>query len=88
MGTAQYQEHDELQRIYWRCRRGMLELDLLLRDFLDNDYKDLGKQHKKAFNRLIDYPDNVLLELLLGRTISSDQEIQRVIKKIRSVTSH
>ena len=31
----------ELARLRWKCRRGMLELDLLLRDFLDSGYQDL-----------------------------------------------
>lgn len=81
-------EQDQIQRIYWRCRRGMLELDILLNDFLTRDYNNLAEQTKKTFNRLLDYPDNVLLELLLGRTISSDREIQSVIEKIRAVTTH
>jgi len=85
---ASPKEHDKIQRIYWRCRRGMLELDILLNDFLDKDYNNLDDDTKDAFNRLLDYPDNVLLELLLARTISSDREIQGVIQKIRSITTH
>ncbi len=81
-------EHDQIQRVYWRCRRGMLELDILLNNFLDKDYNNLDNNTKNVFNRLLDYPDNVLLELLLGRTISSDREIQGVIQKIRTITTH
>ncbi len=85
---ASPKEQDKIQRVYWRCRRGMLELDILLNDFLSKDYINLPEEAKNAFNRLLDYPDNVLLELLLGRTISSDQEIQGVIQKIRTLTTH
>ncbi|VAW81138.1 Succinate dehydrogenase flavin-adding protein, antitoxin of CptAB toxin-antitoxin [hydrothermal vent metagenome] len=85
---ASPKEQDKIHRVYWRCRRGMLELDILLNNFLSKDYIKLAENDKNAFNRLLDYPDNVLLELLLGRTISSDQEIQGVIQKIRTLTTH
>ena len=28
-------------RVYWRCRRGMAELDVFLHGFLKNDYQNL-----------------------------------------------
>ena len=81
-------DHDKIQRIYWRCRRGMLELDILLKEFLNREYNHLDNKSREVFNSLLDYPDNVLLELLLGRSISSDREIQGVIEKIRAITTH
>lgn len=74
--------------VYWRCRRGMLELDLLLQGFYKSDYKGLCVQEKQIFLRLLDYPDGILYELLLGGTISTDEEINRVIKQIRAVATH
>ncbi len=76
------------QQLYWRCRRGMLELDIMLQGFFQKDYNRLDETGKKAFIRLLDLPDAVLLELLFCRTVSSDQEIDRVIKQIRAVTTH
>lgn len=77
-----------LARLQWRCRRGMLELDLLLRDFLQHGYNGLNDRGRSAFLMLLDYPDAVLLELLMGRATSTDPEINRVVDSIRASTSH
>ncbi|MDD3517604.1 MAG: succinate dehydrogenase assembly factor 2 [Chromatiales bacterium] len=70
-------------RTYWRCRRGMLELDLLLQGFLQRGLDDLDAAGLAAFDRLLDYPDATLLELLMGRMNSSDREVDDVIRRIR-----
>ncbi len=53
-------------RILWRCRRGMKELDLLLERFAREHYEDAPANRKRAFERLLDLPDPVLVALLLG----------------------
>ena len=68
----------------WQCRRGMLELDLLLNNFINKAADRLSQQEKKSFEQLLSYPDQTLLDLLLGNTVSSDDEISEVVKKIQS----
>jgi len=58
-------EHD---RIRWRCRRGLLELDLVLRGFLERRFDQLGPEQRQLFNELLDQPDNDLLDLAMGRS--------------------
>lgn len=57
-------EHD---RIRWRCRRGLLELDLVLKGFLECRFDRLDAEERRLFNELLDEPDNDLLDLALGR---------------------
>ncbi len=73
----------ERDRLRWRCRRGMLELDILLNDFLEQGYESLEKQEKQVFQRLLEYSDQSLFQLLLGQTKTADRECQNVLKKIR-----
>lgn len=73
----------ELNRLRWQCRRGMRELDLLLLQFLDSGYADLDTNAAHAFNRLLDCPDALLLEWLLGRQLPSDKEVADVVQRIR-----
>lgn len=73
-------------QIKWRCRRGMLELDLLLNDFLLKRYGELNDEERSTFVRLLDYPDQTLLELLMGRMKPTDRELVHVIKQIRSAS--
>ncbi len=67
----------------WRCRRGMLELDILLNQFIDNCYTTLCPQQKNSFDQLLDYPDQLLFDLLLGYMPSSDPAISDLVQKIR-----
>jgi antitoxin CptB len=71
-------------RLRWRCRRGMLELDLMLNDFLDQGLEQLDAGEQSIFQRLLDYPDQMLLEMLMGRMVPADKETVHVIGKIRS----
>lgn len=70
-------------RIYWQCRRGMLELDSLLQGFLDRSYSDLDERERKSFEQLLTQNDNLLLEYLMGRTVPMDPDTANVVKKIR-----
>ncbi len=74
----------ELARMRWKCRRGMLELDLLLKAFLDQGYQDLDARGQQRFDVMLDYPDAVLLEWLMGRIRPTDKDVAQLVEKIRS----
>jgi antitoxin CptB len=74
---------DELARLRWRCRRGMLELDLLLGGFLDSGYAALDEDGRRASAELIELPDGELLQCLLGVHTPSHQGWSHVIARIR-----
>ena len=67
----------------WACRRGMLELDILLGDFFDNHYHQLSETDKPLFQALLLYPDQELYEYFLGNRTPQDKEINRVIDVVR-----
>jgi len=70
----------EADRIRWQCRRGLLELDLVLAKFLDRHLENLSSARLAAFKRLLDYPDHDLWDLLNGKTAPPDVESARIIK--------
>lgn len=53
-------------RLRWRSRRGLLENDLILTRFLDGNEQNLTDEEVDAFTRLLDLPDNDLMNLLLS----------------------
>ena len=57
----------EFDRIRWRCRRGLLELDLVLKRFLEHRFDALDAGDRRLFDELLDTPDNDLLDMALGR---------------------
>ena len=71
---------------HWQCRRGMLELDLLLNNFVDKKVENLTQQQKESFELLLSYPDQTLLDLLLGNSVSSDILLSALIKDIQSTS--
>jgi len=76
-------ESDNAVDYHWQCRRGMLELDLLLNNFVDKKINDLTLSQKESFELLLSYPDQTLLDLLLGNSISSDPSLSIIVNKIQ-----
>lgn len=74
------------QTLYWRARRGMLELDIMLQAFLDHDYDAISEAEQFTFVELLAYPDQELLELLLGQAQAEQPAIADVVQKIRHTT--
>ena len=73
----------ELECARWRCRRGMLELDIVLQRFIDNDYKKLSTQQLQQFERLLDLPDQDLWSLITGRQVTSDENLSTVLNLLQ-----
>jgi antitoxin CptB len=73
----------EYSELKWRCRRGMLELDILLNTYLDKTYHTMSQQQGAVFTEVLDYPDQVLLDLLLGNMRSSNTEINSLVADIQ-----
>ena len=74
----------ELDEVLWMCRRGMLELDLLLNNFARTDYNNLDDDAKQEFITLLSYDDPVLYDLLVKKTIAAKAEVRKIVAKINS----
>ena len=48
----------EQRRFAWRCRRGLLELDIVLQDFVQHHYDTLTLEELQVFDGLLALPDN------------------------------
>ncbi|WP_230206090.1 FAD assembly factor SdhE [Coxiella endosymbiont of Amblyomma americanum] len=70
------------RKIKWKCRRGILELDILLERFYDSQFHTLTAKEKKLFTYLLDQSDVLLYDWLLGNKIAKDFQLQDLIRKI------
>lgn len=70
-------------RIYWSCRRGMLELDLTLIPFYQHQYNHLPPNLQQAFKNLLECTDMELYAWLTGRSEPEQEEFQSIVKLIR-----
>jgi len=71
-------------RVYWQCRRGMRELDLLLQGFFERAYEFADEDVRRAFRELLEYPDQLLLEYLMGRMAPIEPHLADVVARIRN----
>jgi antitoxin CptB len=74
----------ELNRLRWRCRRGMLENDLILARFVAARGTELAEGEVAALDRLLDLPDNELWDLLAGRTEPDDAALAPIVAALRA----
>jgi antitoxin CptB len=72
----------DIDRVRWRCRRGLLELDLVLEGFLARGYGRLDEAQRGLFSELLDRPDNDLLDLALGRS-QPEPRYRAVVEMLR-----
>ena len=56
-----------LSRLKWRCRRGLLENDLMIERFFQRHEAHLTMRQADALGALMELADNDLLDLLLRR---------------------
>ena len=75
----------ELDRIRWRCRRGLLELDIVLGRFLENELDTLSPDEQDAFKALLELSDNDLWDLVAGRRDPDDGPQARLIRRLREL---
>jgi antitoxin CptB len=73
-----------LERIRWRCRRGLLELDVVLKDFLDRRYPGLTPAEQEAFEQLLRVADETLLAYVQGKQNPPEKELMQIVSKIRN----
>ena len=72
------------ERIRWRCRRGMLELDLVLNAFLERHFASLEPRSVDAFRALLERPDPELLDFVMGHSNPAASEERELVALMRS----
>ena len=74
----------EIERLRWRSRRGLLELDLLFERFWKTAATQLKDDEHANLVRLLAMPDNDVLDMVMGRTPCPDPGIESVIRRLQA----
>ena len=69
-------------RLRWACRRGMLELDVLLAPFVEEGYDALTDAQKYTFEALLACDDPDLFAWFMGHGKAADPAIQSLVETI------
>lgn len=90
MMNAEILREAEQRRLAWRCRRGMLELDIVLQRFVATYFNGLTLAEMGQFDDLLALPDNVFWDLIQGvgqqgmRAQQLSAQQHRVLDKLRA----
>jgi antitoxin CptB len=78
----------ESRRLAWRCRRGLLELDIVLQRFVATHFYHLSQPELVAFDGLLAMPDNEFWDLISNNSLhkngNAEATLQLVINKLNA----
>ena len=69
-------------KVLWRCRRGIRELDSVLRPFAEDCYDELSPLEKTRLQTLLGCQDFQSLDWVLGREIPDEEGLQSLVDSI------
>jgi antitoxin CptB len=76
----------EQRRLAWRCRRGMLELDIVLQHFIAQHFSHLTLAELQAFDEMLEMPDNDLWNALQFKNLHlKSAEQQSIMDKLHAL---
>jgi antitoxin CptB len=73
---------EEINRMRWASRRGMLELDLVLEPFVSQRYAQLDERDRERFHQLVLCEDQELFAWFMGREQPDNEELAGIVRQI------
>ena len=70
------------KQLQWQCRRGMLEIDLILKRYLSESYLDASGTEQALFESLLTENDQQLFLWFTGREVASAKYFN-LVEKLR-----
>ncbi len=70
------------RRLRWKCRRGMLELDILLANFFDQHYDTLSAAEELLFEQILEQEDVVLYAWFMGAEHPENPKLAELVARI------
>ena len=78
MGRDPKQQERAADRLKWKCRRGLLELDIVLERYLQKNPVD------SELSALLDLPDNDLWDIVSGRSEQYEPRFTQLVERLRA----
>ncbi|MDT4288294.1 succinate dehydrogenase assembly factor 2 [Methylomonas sp. MO1] len=76
---------ENINKLRWRCRRGTLELDLMLLRYLENRYLAAELLEQQTFLRMLELEDTDLMRYLMGEQLPNDDSMKNLVLVIRAL---
>ena len=75
------------RRLRWRCRRGTREMEMILDGFLNAAGETLDEDTRESFERLLDRPDQDILDWISRRAAPPDAGLAALVNRIRATAA-
>ena len=75
----------DIERLKWKSRRGLLELDIVLERFWARAGGEVDESDAAMLERLLALPDNDLLDLVMGRVDTPETCLRPMLQRLRTV---
>ena len=69
-------------KLRWKCRRGLLELDIVLQRLLQAE--PFQGEDLQALHGLLDLPDNDLWDIVIGRSNAFAPHLSEIVARLRA----
>ncbi len=76
----------ELSKLKWQCRRGTLELDILLTRYLEACFNQADKDEQAEFIELLNLEDTELMPYLMSNRVPKSESRFALVEKIRNLS--
>ena len=76
--------HGKFGKLRWHCRRGLLELDLILEKFVARHLENLDAGQIAVLQELLALPDNDLFDIVMERMAVPDARYDAMLKMLRT----
>jgi succinate dehydrogenase flavin-adding protein (antitoxin of CptAB toxin-antitoxin module) len=75
-----------LNKLRWKSRKGIRELDILLQNFLQSEYENLDQKNRDLFEQVLDIETYDLLNAITGKS-SYNIKYEPIIKKLSQLSA-
>ena len=75
-----------LNKLRWKSRKGIRELDILLQNYLDTHYSSLDSLHKKLFEEILEIDTYDLLNAISGKS-SYNEKYESIIEQLSKLST-
>ena len=75
-----------LNKLRWKSRKGIRELDILLQNYLDTHYSSLDSLDKKLFEEILEIDTYDLLNAISGKS-SYNEKYESIITQLSNLST-
>ena len=75
-----------LNKLRWKSRKGIRELDILLQNYLDTHYSSLDSLDKKLFEEILEIDTYDLLNAISGKS-SYNEKYESIITQLSKLST-